>query len=376
MNLIGFVQALLLNIVVIAGMNDPQTKVSPVGFLKMLMENNAMTEIKNLDGWRDGQDRSIKLRYMQRGTESDVTTTDDCETPIVPEWKEAELDKNLFSKIGIFISDGDMRKYELEAIETMKLTNNGQNPENLTVPMMTALYKTIVVKVNGLIQHMDSQLVQAQATKWGANAAYNLATTAQTINFGKTAELNDGIVKLLEDAQANEISGDLLVCGSGVISAYDRYQKLKSTDKDGIGATPLNVYYDPKTASKWGANHFGVFAKGLIGLVDWNKNVNSYAGDRGGGGSMFFTLPIPVTLADGTLTQLVLDAQMKYYDCPEYNSENQLVRDRGWGITLSKHYGLFNAPSDVYGNNDVLKGVNGSLHYIAKDATVTETAEA
>ena len=48
MNLIGFVQALLLNIAVIAGINDPQTKVSPVGFTKMLMENNAITEIKNI----------------------------------------------------------------------------------------------------------------------------------------------------------------------------------------------------------------------------------------------------------------------------------------------------------------------------------------
>lgn len=374
MDLIGFVQALLLNITIIAGINDPQTKVSPVGFMKMLMENNAITEINNIDALRGGQDHQIKLRYMQRGTEADVTTIDDCETPIVPEWKEATIERNMFSKIGIFISDADMRKYQAEATKTMELTNNGKNPENLTVPMMTALYKTIVVKVNGLIQHMDSQLVAAQATKWGANAAYNLAKTVQTINLGKTAELNDGVVKLLEDAQMNEIEGDLLVCGSGVISAYDRYQKLKGTDDSGIGSLPLNVYYDPKTASKWGKDHFGVFAKGLVGLVDWNKNVGDYAGDRGGGGSLFFTLPIPVTLANGTLTQLVLDAQLKYYDCPQYDEDNRLIRDRGWGITLSKHYGLFNAPEDVFGDNDVLKGVNGSLHYMAKDATLPAQA--
>lgn len=369
MDLIGFVQALLLNITLIAGMNDPQTKVTPVGYMRMLMENNATTKISNEEAWRNGQDRTIKLRYMQRGTESDVTTIDDCETPIVPEWKEAEIDKSLFSKIGIFIPDSEMRKYEREAIETMKITANGEKPEALTVPMMVGLYKTLVVKLNGIIQHMDSQLVAAQATKWGANAAYGLSTTAQTINFGKTAELNDGIVKLLEDAQANEISGDLLVCGSGVISAYDRYQKLKTTDDAGIGSLPLNVYYDPKTAIKWGTNHFGVFAKGLVGMVDWNKNVGDWAGDRGTG-SIFFTLPVPITLADGQLTQLTFDCQLKYYDCPQRDEDGQLIRDRGYGLIVSKHYGLFNAPSDVYGDNDVLKGVNGSLHYVAKDATL------
>jgi hypothetical protein len=35
---------------------------------------------------------------------------------------------------------------------------------------------------------------------------------------------------------------------------------------------------------------------------------------------------------------------------------------------------LFNAPEDVFGDNDVLKGVNGSLHYMAKDATLPAQA--
>lgn len=108
MNLIGIVNALLVNISLIAGLNDPQLKVTPSGFLKMLLENNALTEVKNLPDILSGQDRQIKLRYMQRGLESEVSDRDDCETPITAEWKETTIENPLFSKIGIFISDEQM----------------------------------------------------------------------------------------------------------------------------------------------------------------------------------------------------------------------------------------------------------------------------
>lgn len=360
MNLIGFVQALLINISVIAGMNDPQYKVSPVGFLKMLLENNATASVKNIPDILSGQDREVKIRYMQRGLESDVTDVDDCETPITAEWKETIIKHPLFSKIGIFISDEEMRKYEQEATQTIA----GGTP---SVPLMRGLYETLIVKINGLIQKIDSNLVSAQAANFGGNAAYVSEginpTIAQSIKLGKTAELNDGYVKLLLDAQANEINDNLLICGNGIVNAFDAYNRLKiGTDMNGIGALGFNTYNDPKTTALWGANHFGMFAKGTIGFVDWNKNVGAYAGLKGG--SYFFTLPVPVQLANGELSALTLDCQLKYEDCPIY-SDGRKVADRGWKFIISKSYGLFNMPTDAYGSTDALKGVNGSFHYVA-----------
>lgn len=361
MNLIGIVNALLVNINLIAGMNDPQLKVTPSGFLKMLLENNAFTEVKNLPDILSGQDRQIKVRYMQRGLESEVSDRDDCETPITAEWKEATISNPLYSKIGIFISDEQMRKYEAEATQTLAVGTP-------SAPLMMGLYETLVTKINGLIQKIDSNLVSAQASKFGGNAAYASGgtnpTAAQTIKLGKTAELNDGYVKLILDAQANEVSDNLLVVGNGLVNAFDAYNRLKTgTDMNGIGALGLNTYNDPKTATLWGANHFGVFAKGSVGLVDFNKNVGSYAGMKGG--SYFFTLPVPVQLANGELSALTFDCQLKYEDCPVYSPEGQKIADRGWKLIVSKHYGLFNLPTDAYSSSDVLAGVNGSFHYIA-----------
>jgi hypothetical protein len=363
MNLIGFVQALLLNISLIAGLNDPQLKVSPAGFLKALLENNALTQVNNIDAIRAGQEQDVKVRYQQRGTEDEVTDVDDCETNITPEWKEVNIGHPLYSKIGIFISDEQMRKYQLEATQTLAAGTP-------SAPLMRALYDTILTHTNALIQKIDRNLVAAQSTKWGANAAYGLSKAAQTIKLGEKASMTDGFIKIITDAQANEINDQLIVVGNGLVNAFDIYNRYKTgVDGQGFGSLAFNTYNDPKTATSWGLNHFGVFAKGNVGFVDFNKNVGSYAGERGG--SLFFTLPIPTILANGELSTLVFDAQLKYKDCPIYEGGRK-VADRGWILLLSKTYGLFNLPDDAFRNTDPLYGVNGSLHYIA----TTEDAQA
>lgn len=359
--LTGVAQAMIKNINLAAKQNDPQLKLTPTGFLRLLLENNAMVEINNIEELRKGLKRDIKLRYLQRGLESSVTDTDDCETPTGATWKEHEIKTPLFSKIGIFISDDEFRQYQEEAIQTLALG------DAQSAPLMRGLYEVLLTQLIGLIGKIDSNLIAAQATKWGANAAYNLATAAQTLQLGKSADFNTGYVKLMEDALVNEVNDNLLLCGNGLITRYDIFHKLKTgTDSQGIGALPLNAYYDPRTIKGWGANHFGVFAKGTVGFVDWNRYVGPFAGDKGG--SVFFTLPVPVEL-DGTLTSLVFDCQLKYVDCPEYDETNKVTQARGWKLIVSKNYGLFNLPSDAFASTDVLSGVNGSFHYIAAEAT-------
>lgn len=360
MNLIGFVQALLINISLIAGINDPQLKVSPAGFLKALLENNALTEVNNIDAIRGGQEQEIKVRYQQRGTEDEVSDRDDCDIDVTPEWKEANIGHPLYSKIGIFISDEQFRKYQLEATQTLAAGTP-------SAPLMRALYETILTHCNGLIQKIDRNLVAAQSTKWGANAAYGLSKSAQRITLDEKASMTDGFVKIITDAQANEINDQLIVVGNGLVNAFDVYNRFKTgVDGQGFGSLAFNTYNDPKTATSWGVNHFGVFAKGNVGFVDFNKNVGSYAGEKGG--SYFFTLPVPAILANGELTSLVFDAQLKYKDCPVYDGTGKKIADRGWLLILSKTYGLFNLPDTAFKSTDPLYQVNGSLHYIAQRA--------
>jgi hypothetical protein len=90
-------------------------------------------------------------------------------------------------------------------------------------------------------------------------------------------------------------------------------------------------------------------------------------------------MPVPIVLANGELSSLLLDAQLKYQDCNIYDDDGELVAQEGWTFLLSKQYGLFNSPSDLFkatipavgGNTpspavpgDRLEGVNGTFHYI------------
>lgn len=352
--LTGFAQALIMNITLIAGMNDPQLKLTPTGFLKMLLANNATTQIRNIESLRSGMDRTIKLRYLQRGLESEVESEDNCDAKLSPSWKEAEISHPLYSKIGIFISDDEFRKYQDEAVQTLAAGTP-------SVAMMRGLYEVLLSKLIGLIGKIDDNIVTAQASKWGGNAAYAADSTnptaAQTIKLGTTATLEDGIVKLQEDAMINEVNDKLLICGNGLVNRYDIYNRYKSgVDNAGFGKLLMEAYYDPRTISKWGKDYFGAFAKGTVGFVDFQKYVGPFAGEKGG--SLFFTLPVPMEI-DGQLSTIMFDCQLKYNDCPAEE------HPRGWILIVSKSYGLFNLPSDSFATTDVLNGVNGSFLYHA-----------
>jgi hypothetical protein len=368
MNLIGFVQALLINIGILAGLDNPQYKVTPVGFLQSLLENPTTAKISNASQISAGQDKVLKVRYLQRGLESEVTDVDDCETPTSPDWKESQIGRPLFSKIGIFISDENMRKYQDEAAKTLQAGTP-------TSPLMVALYETLITKLQGIIQKIDGNLLSAQAAKWGVNAVTGL-NAAQNINFSNTPVMNDGIVKLLTDYQLNEMVQTPLIVGNGAVMGYNTLQGLKTgTDNGGFGANQtFRFYNDVATISKWGANHFGVFAPGMIGFVDFNKNVGPYAGEKGG--AIFFTIPVPVMLANGTLTQLVFDAQLQYETCPQFDEVGVKIADRGWKLIVSKSYGLFNAPNDMFAVGDRLAGVNGAFHYVGAVQNATIIAPA
>ena len=134
----GFAQALIKNINLVAKQNDPQLKLTPTGFLRLLIENNAVTEINNIEELRRGQNIPVKLRYLQRGLESEVTTTDDCDTPSGVDWKETTITHPLFAKIGLFISDDEFRQYEEEATQTLALGDAQQ------APLMRGFYEKIM----------------------------------------------------------------------------------------------------------------------------------------------------------------------------------------------------------------------------------------
>jgi len=362
MDLIGIKNALLVNIGKIAGLNDPQYKITPAGALKAVIENNAVKDVINMAGLESGQDTTIKIRAVVRGVEADVSNVDDCETTITPAFVETEITKTDFHKIGIFLSEPLLRTFEAQAAA-------GFQVGGVTVPSI--LYEMILTKVNGLIQKIDRTILTAIESGKGKNAVTG-STSAQTVNFASTLTDDDGYVKLLTDAETNEVTGDLMIIGSGVVRNFNLLNKLKtSADENGFGAVQMDVYNDPKAATVWGVNEFFAVQKGSLGFVDWLKNAGVYGGLKGG--SLFFTIPMPVQLENGEVTSLTFDAQIKYQDCPIYADNGSLIAARGWILEISKSFGVYTAPLTMFAATDPLYQVNGIFHYIGAKETPVYT---
>jgi hypothetical protein len=248
-NLVGIVNSLLLTISALAGQNDPQYEVTPVGFLQMLLENSTTASVSNFDDLRKGMSKTLTVRYMQRGTDLNVVDTNDCDTNITASWKQTNIGAPLFSKIGIKIEDDLVRQLQESASAPVTLGSQGAN-------VYMALYQTVLTQINGLIQKIDKNLLAVQASHWGVNAVSG-SSAARTVNFANTPSIGDGIVKLISDYQFNEVTGTPQVVGNGIITNYDILQRLKiGVDSGGFGSNPVNAIPGDRLEGFNGSLHY------------------------------------------------------------------------------------------------------------------------
>jgi hypothetical protein len=327
----------------------------------LLLNNPAPVSIVNLAQITAGHDRNIKLRYMKRGTPDQASDTPGCDAGDTASYDETTLAHALFRKMSFYISNEELEQYYDDATKSVLLGNAAP-----AGGILAEMYNRVIVKLNGLIGAIDIALLTEMVTKWGVNAATGLST-ATAINFStlNNVSLTDGIVKLIDQAEQNEIAGQLLMVGNGVANTYQIAQALQSAaNASGYDANRWSAFRwfnDQYSAAVWGANHFGVIAQGAAGFVDWNKNLGYSAGTQGT--SYFFTINVPVILDGGNLTNLVFDAQLKSIDCA--TEIDGTTRERGYILYLTKNFGLFTTPDDAYETSDLLTGANGLIHYVA-----------
>lgn len=375
---VGFAPYLLQHLKVVAANNAPETKVTPTGFLKLLLENNPMLNLPDFEKLRlsnmQGNIRNVQLSYLRRITPDQIQTSDNCDNDYIPVYSEMTLQTVYFNKFGFFISDETLAKYMEDASRTVAI---GQ-PATDT---MNEFITTLMTIVNGMIGKIDKTLISA--VTFGKNiVSGNTGNTSTTINIEKDAtifDLSTGIGQLLNQLQVNEIAnGETpLIAGAGNLNVLANMLPTLSAGLNGINNAEafrqIKFYYDNYTQTTdtgfggtgTNTNHVGVFSKGSIGFVDLEKYIGFRAGTKGI--STFFRMPLPVMPAqnDGTADLMTFDCQLKYIDCPTtiFNGYSEVTVNRGWQLILSKNYGLFQLPADAYQSTDVLYGNNGALLY-------------
>lgn len=366
----GFLPYILLQSKDIFQNNTPSKKLTPVGFLQMLLGQDRPSLVEQNIANGSGHLRDVKFKYRNRISAGKSVDTDDCDINAIPSYLEATIPGFLFRKYSIFLADADIAKYEKEA---SNLVSAGQPASQFPQDIWDA----VIEAANGLFADINSDLLTAQGAAFGKNITTG-AAAAKTINFllnGTENDLSAGITMLMDDLMNNEIRlNDCMIVGSGLINKYYLQQKAKGVDYAGLDTSRLGpmpmFHFDPGAASAWGANQFGVFERNSVQLINVNKFNGFRAGDRLK--SIFGTITLPVidSLGGGGLQSFKFDYQLTYNDCPGsqvINGENTDI-DRGWILTLMCNYNLFNIPNDAYAADDVLTGNNGTLLYEATNA--------
>jgi hypothetical protein len=368
----GYCEALLLHLESIAGINYPGKKVTIPGFLNMLISQPDRPFAAANVG---GHYKDVRVKYMPRTTEAQVSTTDTCSVDFVPAYLETNVSVSNIAQTGVWVSDDVVRQYCEDASRTVAIGVPATQ-------LMNEHLNSILHAMNGIYQKMENILTDS--VTFGTHVATGTAG-AVTVNIEQDGTLNDlatGLTKLLLDAETNEFCGQPLMVGplGSKMHAYSLQNKYKAL-APGEGFDPamlamnagFSFFASGQAASTWGnANALGMFAPGSAHLIERLDNVGSFAGQRG---SSFFTTIIDPRTQCWTpngLSNIQFDLQVKYIDCPDdlarLNGNGavdpaNLDAARGYALIIKKRYALFQTPTNAFDAADRMTGSNGALLY-------------
>lgn len=358
----GFCPALLRHINDVAGENAPGRKLHIAGMTAMTLccQNSTTSPIN--DGYENGQNRPLTVKYRRRPLISDVDTVESCDIDAQPGYLEWNLPGLQHRQHSFHISDNLMRQYCEDATRTRTIGAP-------TTSVMQEVYELILESANAVLGSMNRALVVAQATEFGVNAATN-TYGGSIININENGQLyilDNGIVQMLTDLEINQFCGVPCIVGSGIYQNYMNARNMSGQQAGGMnmgsGQLP-NFFYDKDTASIWGANSIGVFAPGSVKLITYDQFVGPYAGTKGLSTFTHFNLPInEFGCAEDCLAGLGFDLQLRYNDCAEGGYQ------RGWQGIISKKFALWTQPDNAYAAGDPLAGTNGTLKYFVSNDT-------
>jgi len=370
----GFCTNLLLDINDVAGSNAPDRKLQIAGFLSMLFCCQDSLSSVITASTEGGHKRSVTVKYRPRPLVSSVQSADDCDIDTVPTYSEWTVPALSHKQLSFFIEDNLVRQYCIDASRMRDV------PGTARTRVMEEVYGLILSHANTLMKAINQDLVAKQATEFGVNVSTN-DDGGSIINIsnspGTSFNLSNGIIQIMRDIQENEICGQPCIVGGGLFAAYDQAQALLCCNQAGLNMSNAGLprfFFDKDTQTIWGANSIGLFAPGSVKFIPFDKYVGeAFTGVKG---SSFFTnIGFPINEfgcnLDQCLSDLRIDMQLKYIDCPQNVNINGVSTavGRGWQVILSKDYLLWTQPDTGYAVGDSLYGTNGTFKYFISNSS-------
>ena len=356
---LGYCEAVLLGLEQIAKENDPQFKLTPIGFMEALRDpDNYSVELEQSAFPGDGHQRDVRVRYLVRGVESEVSTSKNCTVPAANNYRETTVSISRYNQIAVSLSVEQISKYCSEASDVVRFGAPA-------TPFMREHLKHVMTKLNALRSRTNRRLLQDMATNFSPKVGK--PATATDVRFlgtpsgslGTNYPIWEGPQEVMQDYQLAELSGTPILVGFGNLNRWAMAMNFACCNDGGIDLDAVNsanmfkYYKDLLVDSEWGANHFAVIAPGSVQLLHYAQNKGSFAGKIGA--SEYATIPDP------TVNDLDWDIQLDFDTCT-----------KTFNLIISNTTGLFVLPSDVYGYGDRLTynnvAVDGAFRYRATTA--------
>ncbi len=348
--------------------NNPAVKVDNLGFLNLLNSQNKELEINKPAS--QGQIQFVNVKYKQRLVVGQTTTSDTCNSGvIVNPYMEATVNVNNYRQVTLMMNDALVQEYTADLAKQGTLL--GSLPPT---PAMVEMVELIKSSANAILTGMDVDL--QNLIVFGKNAITG-SNAAQAINIDKDItqlSLTDGITSILTQCQQNEFatSKNPQMYGSGLALNYFNQQAAKGLQFNGLNtkmqSNGLDFFYDQNAQTVLGANEVAVFSPDAVQVVEYMRYRDSFAGYKGN--SFFGTFKLPIQVTETNIIPVQFDYQLRYLSCPEdvaqltdYYGAAISNTYRGWVMTVSKYYGLFQPPTNAYRAADYLAGTNGVLRF-------------
>ena len=350
-NVAGVCPAILTGLEMVAGLNDPQTKQTPVGATVALSqpENQSAEILSVYGGNKTGQAKQVRVKYLPRMTKDQVKTTADCVAGDPVEYVEDDTLLDIYVQADISLGMDEIRVFCEEASTAVS---------GLPVPYnLKEISKRILNVQNALRTKINDAVVTKLKNGFGVNVTTGVATTTSipVISNGATgivagAPVLAGFQTLLSDFTNNELYGTPIIIGKGNFEKFDLATNKYGLQNSGIDFSNIDQDYkffvDKAVNTIVGANQLVVMGEGSAQFMSWNKYVGKYAGTFGS--ATMFTIP------DAIVPNLMYDAKFEFDTC----TDTFLLR-------LSVNAGVYIVPTDAYGTYDDLAGSNGLLRYTA-----------
>jgi hypothetical protein len=348
---LGYCPSLLIGIEEVAKNNDPQFKLDPIGFTEALQQpENASASVKGYDVG-NGHQVDVRVKYLQRSTESDVKTTADCNFGTHKPYKETTVSISDYVEIDIALAEEEVRLYCSQASDLKKF--------GMTTLMYDHVLR-VMSSLNGVRSKMNRNLVSTMANNFDPHPGSSSSAKDVTM-LGKTATgatalqapIWDGWNDIMQDYETAGLSGKPLVIGFGNFNRWNRTLGYACCNDAGVDASRLPSEYsyfrDLVAPSEWGANNIAVLAPGVVQLITYNKYRGTFVTEGNKFALERFTIPDP------TVPNLLWDAKLEFDSCTEV-----------YNLKLSLTHGLFVLPNDSYAANDRLYyggSITGAFRY-------------